>query len=150
MVLYLSDEDRARLILLTDQLRSVGTVEEQQKIRIEISDIESRRKPIHECNMTEITELRTTIWNKFEVLNRIGKSSMAQQFKGMLVHIEHRQAELYHNMAIEEATRSTEKRKGKTPQVVKSKKAEADDTGDSKTKPRQFSSKWSIKSDSLD
>ena len=70
-IIHLSDADRARLVELNEAVRSCATVDEQRKVREEIAEIESRRKPLHECTTEECTELRTHIWGKFDKLNRL-------------------------------------------------------------------------------
>ena len=150
---YLSDEDRERLVILTDQLRSAATAEELKKIREEIAEIEGRRKPLHECDMNECTELRTTIWNKFDRLNKTGKYSIAHQFKLMLTHIERRQMMLHREMALKEAERLKEKELEKTKQLsqAKAKKGKKkDDTSNGETGARNFSSRWTTGIGSLD
>ena len=154
-ITHISDEDRARLVYLTEALRIVGTVEEQQQIRADIAEIETRRKPLHECNMAETTELRTSIWEKFDKLNRAGKFSIAQQFKVMLQFIEMRQHTLYREMAMEEAMRLAQKRNEQQTQLEaaktkKAKKAERAETGEESQKKTSFSNRWMTNTDDLD
>jgi len=87
-ITYISEVDRARLVLLNDALRMCETTEEQQGVREEIELLEAKRKPLSECDMNERTELRTVIWDKFDRLNRTGKYNIAQGFKSMLRQIE--------------------------------------------------------------
>jgi hypothetical protein len=107
-ITYISDIDRKRLVILNDALRMVGTIEEQQEIREEISEIESKRKPLHACTLLECSELRTAIWEKFDMLNRTGKYGMARNFKLMLQQIEIRQGIIHREMAFEEEKRNRE------------------------------------------
>lgn len=148
-ITYLSTEDRNRLIFLTEALRSVGTIEEQREIREEIGQIEDRRKPLHECDLNECTELRTTIFDKFDKLNKLGKYSLAQPFKFMLQRIEIRQAMLYREMGMKEAERMAQKAKDAKEQVEKQKKAK-DDASQRKTSSGKFSSRWTTGVGSLD
>ena len=86
--MYLSDNDRDRLLELHEMVRGAVTLDEQQDIHQEIRDIESKRKSLHECTIEECSELRGTIWTKFEMLNRAGKYGLAINFKQMLTLIE--------------------------------------------------------------
>ena len=101
-VTYLSDIDRDRLLDLQEMARGAITLDEQQDINQEIRDIESKRKPLHECTLEECTELRTTIWGKFDMLNRTGKYNVAVQFKQMLTIIEMRIRTIHLEIAKEE------------------------------------------------
>ena len=94
-ITYISNSDRARLVELNEALRAAETVDEQRKAREEIASIEERRKPLHECSLDEVVELRTFVWDKFDKLNRAGRYQNAQQFKVMLTHIERRQGLIY-------------------------------------------------------
>jgi hypothetical protein len=148
-ITYISDIDRIRLVVLNDALRSVATVEEQQKIREEISEIESKRKPLHECDTSECTELRTTIWNKFDKLNRTGKYSMAHQFKMMLQQIEIRQAAIYREALLAEAQRKLEEQKEKLEQILGSKEDKRE-ASKNKANAKSVSSRWTSGIGSLD
>ena len=101
-VTYLSDDDRERLLDLQEMARGSITLDEQQDINQEIQDIESKRKPLHDCTLEECTELRATIWGKFDKLNRTGKYNIAVQFKQMLALIEMRIRTLHLETAKEE------------------------------------------------
>jgi len=117
-ITYVSDIDRKRLVVLNDALRMVSTTEEQQEIREEISEIETRRKPLHDCTLLECSELRAAIWDKFDKLNRTGKYGMARNFKLMLQQIEIRQSLIHREMALEEEKRRLEVAQGKAKQVA--------------------------------
>ncbi len=146
-ITYLSDEDRERLVVLNEAVRSCSTIEEQRKVRGEISELEAKRKPLHECNMAEITELRTFVWGKFEKLNRAGKYHLALQFKGMLAQIEMRQNVLFREIAVEEAERKMVKKGDKAGTV---KKAKSERASTSKTKSGSTSSRWTTGIGDLD
>jgi hypothetical protein len=115
-ITYISDIDRKRLVVLNDALRMVGTIEEQREIREEISEIEAARKSLHDCTLLECSELRTTIWDKFDKLNRTGKYNIARHFKLMLQQIEIRQGLIHREMALEEEKRKLEAAQGKAQQ----------------------------------
>ena len=150
-ITYISDADRDRLVILTDQLRSVTTAEEQQALREEIAEIEAKRKPLHECTLEECTELRTTIFRKFDRLNRTGHYSHAQSFKIMLAHIERRQQVIHREMAMAEAKRVAEKKNGdEPPKREKKRKKDSNDKSTSSSGSRGFSSRWTTGIGSLD
>lgn len=139
-ITYVSDIDRQRLVALNEALRMAGTTEEQQEIREEISEIEARRKPLHDCTLLECSELRTAIWDKFDKLNRTGKYGTARNFKLMLHQIEIRQGIIHREAALEEAKRMHEAAQGKAKQVadIKQKLEDRRDDSDEKT----VSSRW--------
>ncbi len=143
---YISDADRARLVELNEAVRSCTTIEEQRKIREEIVELEGKRKPLHECTLMEITELRTFVWDKFQKLNGAGKYHLAQQFKVMLQQIEIRQAVLNREMAVKEAERLTNKAQGKQPKKV----AKSEAPSQVKTKSGNTSSRWTTGIGDLD
>jgi len=139
-ITYISDLDRIRLVHLSEALRMATTIEGQQQIREEITEIEATRKPLHECTLLECSELRTTIWDKFDRLNKTGKFSAAHQFKLMLQQIEIRQTLIHRETALAEAQRKLETERGKAQQVadIKQKKEDMQDTANSQT----ASSRW--------
>ena len=150
-VTYISNSDRARLVELNEALRAVETVEDQRKVREEISNIEERRKPLHECTLDEVVELRTFVWGKFDKLNRAGQYRTAQQFKVMLTQIEIRQGLIYQEMAKEEAARAAENAKIAQQQMDSAK--EKRKKGDKSTGTRgsqSTSSRWTTGIGNLD
>ena len=146
-ITYISDIDRNRLVVLNDALRLVDTIEKQQEIREEISEIEVRRKPLHDCTLLECSELRTAIWNKFDKLNRTGKYSIARNFKLMLQQIEIRQGLIHREMALEEEKRRLEAAQGKAKQIVDIKQKLEDIREDSRT---TATSRWTTGIGKLD
>ena len=150
-VSYLSDKDRASLVELNEAVRACATVEEQQEIRSAIAEIESRRKPLHECTLPECSELRTFVYNKFDLLNRTGKYHIAIQFKQLLARIEIRQAIIHQEMNFAERRRVIEKAQGKAAQIDKAeevKKKRGTSTGTSKS--GTASSRWTTGIGNLD
>lgn len=150
-VTYISNTDRARLVELNEALRAAATVDEQRKAREEIAAIEERRKPLHECSLDEVVELRTFVWDKFDKLNRTGRYQHAQQFKVMLTHIERRQALIYQEMAKEEAARAAENVKIAQQQMETAKeKRKKSDKGSGSRGSQSTSSRWTTGIGNLD
>lgn len=139
-VTYLSDDDRNRLLELQEMVRGAVTLDEQQDINQEIRDIESKRKPIHECSLEECSELRTTIWTKFDMLNRTGKYGIAVNFKQMLTIIEQRIQVIHLEVAKEEREKIQKKL-----EATKNKRLGRKDP-DSDAEPNHEKSKSSSKS----
>lgn len=128
------------------------TIEEQQEVREEIATIESKRKPLNECDMNECTELRTAIWNKFDKLNRTGRYSVAQQFKGMMRQIEIRQGLILRQLAEDEAKRKQIEAEAKARKLAEA-SADRDNSeteGDDQTQAQSVSSRWTTGIGSLD
>ncbi len=154
-VTYISDDDRDRLLELNEMVRGAVTLDEQQDINQEIRDLESKRKPLHECTLEECTELRTTIWNKFDKLNRAGKYGIAVNFKQMLTLIELRIRAIHLEIAREEREKieqkieaAKNKRLGRQdPNSDAETKNERSKSG---TKPTTGSSKWTTGIGNLD
>ena len=145
---YLSDEDRARLLELQDMMRGAEDVEEQRDIRQEIQDIESKRKQLNECTLEECTELRLTLFDKFDRLNRTGKYGIAIQFKQMLQAVENRMRTLHLEMMKEEQ----ERMKARVEAAKKSARKERKDDkeGKPKSRPKSGSSRWTTGIGNLD
>jgi hypothetical protein len=137
-VTYLSDDDRDRLLELHGMLHSAVTLDEQQDIHQEIRDIESKRKSLHECTIEECSELRATIWGKFEMLNRTGKYGIAINFKHMLALIEQRIQAINLEIAREE--------REKVQQKLKAAKNKRSHRQDPNTEPQNEKSKPSARS----
>ncbi len=151
-ITYISTVDRKRLVVLNEAVRGCETSEELQDVRDEIAAIESKRKPLSECDLNECTELRSEIWDKFDRLNRTGKFSLAQQFKVMLRQIEMHQAQVIRQTAIDDASRKLADRDGKTRLVSDTsnmQKAKSDKS-DTKTKSQSVSSRWTTGIGNLD
>ena len=143
-VIYHSDKDRARLLEI--QETNPTTMEEAAAHEAEKAEIHSRSKPLHECDIKECTELRTSVWERFSKLNNAGKYSMAQHFKQMLILIERKQQELFRQMALEEAAKKAEKGKKKEP--TKEQKDEA--RSKAKARPQSGGSRWTTGIGDLD
>ena len=104
-IVYISNADRDRLVLLQEAQAFTRDPAEQQRIADEIQEIHKRKKPLNECTSEECNELKTAMYEKFEKLNRIGKNSHAIQLKKMMASIELRQAQLHREQIIAEAER---------------------------------------------
>lgn len=97
---------------LQENLAIAKTREEQIRIHGEIEEIKNRQKPLHECNIEECMELKTAVYEKFDQLQKIGKTSYAINFKRMIIEIEKRMNTVYRQMsndAIEKKKLSNEK-----------------------------------------
>ena len=148
-VTYISDEDRARLVYLNEAIGACETAAEQRKVREEIAEIESRRKPLHECNMLECTELRTFVWKKFERLNNAGKYNIAKQFKQVLMAIELRQRAIHRENILAEQQRLLEKQQKEAEQAKRAKKDKSEKRK-GKVSSKSNSSRWTAGIGSLD
>jgi hypothetical protein len=152
-VTYLSDDDRARLLELQEEARGAATLDEQQDINQEVRDIESKRKSLHACTLEECSELRTSVWGKFDMLNRTGKNGIAIQFKHMLILIELRMQAIHLEMAREErekALQKTEAAKKKRHARQDSDTETTNEKSKSGTRPTTGSSRWTTGIGSLD
>jgi len=151
-ITYISEVDRARLVVLNEELRMCETTEEQKEVRDEIEILEAKRKPLSECDMNECTELRTVIWEKFDRLNRVGKYNIAQGFKVMLRQIEIQQSIVIRQTAEDEARRRLIEREAKAKQVAAAVKHKEDHDTESEnpTEPQSVSSRWTTGLGSLD
>ena len=149
-ITYISNEDRDRLVQLNEELRAADTIEKQANIREEIASIEARRKPLHECDTNECTELRTVIWAKFDRLNRTGKYGHALQFKRMLEAIEIRQMVIHREMALAEQERRNNKKTEDKSKSEKVKKAKDERVSAGKAKSGTATSRWTTGIGSLD
>ena len=151
-ITHISEIDRKRLIILNEAVRECETSEELQKVREEITTIESTRKPLGECDLQECTELRTAIWDKFDKLNRAGKYSIAQQFKVMLRQIEIHQSYVIRQAAMEDAQRKLDDKNDKDRLITKvTEKLKANhEASEDTSKPQSVSSRWTTGIGSLD
>lgn len=154
-ITYLSDDDRARLIDLQEAVRGSITLDEQQDYNQEIRDIESKRKPLQACTIEECSELRSTIWNKFEMLNRTGKNGLAIQFKQMLVLIELRIQAIHLEIAREEREKALQKAEAAKKKRLGRRGSDSDietkdEKGKSNTRSTTGSSRWTTGIGSLD
>lgn len=143
-IIYSSEADRNRLQVLQELLPLAQTEYEQSKILQEIEEIKGRQKPLHECTLEECTELRTTIYSKFEKLTRIGKTGHAIGFKRMMGEIERRMATIQMEMTKEELERKKTKVETKPEQQGK------DETSKRKSPARTGSSRWTTGVGKLD
>jgi hypothetical protein len=142
-ITYMSDANRQRLIDLNEELRTCATIEEQQLVREEIIELESKRKSLGSCTLNECTELRTFVYDKFEKLNRAGKLHLAQQMMMMLRQIETRQMLIYREMSVaEQERRLNQTGKNGSESISDIKKARNGKSGGSKTKSSTTTSRW--------
>ena len=76
MIIYLTEDDRKRLLELRDM---IPTSENRDAINKEISEIESRKKPMSECNLNELYDLRNQYMDRWTKLVNIGSSATSYE-----------------------------------------------------------------------
>jgi len=76
MMVYLTEDDRKRLLELRDM---IPTSENRDAINKEISEIESRRKPMSECNLNELYDLRNQYTERMMKLMNIGSTTTSYE-----------------------------------------------------------------------
>lgn len=89
-VTHLSNKDRDKLLQLREELGKTIDPYEHDRLKKEIQVLEGKAKPLKDCTYSECMELKTHIYEKYEKLLKIGKTSPAQQLKNMIVQVETR------------------------------------------------------------
>lgn len=147
-IVYLSNQDRARLLeLKNDLLPAATTTKQREKILEEIAEIDGRSKPLHQCTIEECTELKTFVFEKFQKVNSTGRYGQATMFKNMIQAIESRLRTIYIEMSRQEAEKEKQS-KEETPDAPP--KRSKRETSSNKTTARTGSSRWTTGIGNLD
>jgi hypothetical protein len=137
---YLSTDDLERLIEIDDELPSTRGTPEHDVLLQERASIESRRKPMIECNMDECLELRDQIFKKLQRLSSIGKTGIAQQFKVMYDQVSGRIMELTVQTGVEEKKKMEQLKKDQKEK--RRRRFRKDEDSKPKVKLRSGLSRW--------
>jgi hypothetical protein len=141
---YISAEDRKRLDEILTKINSSRLdPADMEKLQEERRQLESGRKPLSECNVEEAQELKASIFEKYHMLQGIGKTSVARQF---LVYMQ--QIELHMQRLMLEESRKTEEEKLRSKQDQEAKKRRAGSKGN--ISQSRGSSSWSVDLSNLD
>lgn len=76
MIIYLTEDDRKRLLELRDM---IPTSENRDAINKEITEIESRRKPMSKCDLNELYDLRNQYTERMMKLMNIGSTTTSYE-----------------------------------------------------------------------
>ena len=137
---FLSTDDLERLVEIDDELPSTRGTPLHDELLKERAEIESRRKPMHECDMDECLELRNQIFGKLQRLNSVGKTGFAQQFKVMYDQVNGRIMELTIQAGVEEKKKMEQIRKDQKER--RRKRFRKDGESKPKARARSGLSRW--------
>jgi len=73
VIIYLTEDDRKRLLELREAIPD--TDERRSAIHREMTEIESRKKPMSECNLNELYDLRNQYMERLMKLRNIGSAT---------------------------------------------------------------------------
>lgn len=149
---YISKEDRERLEALKEALPEFEDSRVRERVIEEIAEIEAKRKPIHECNIEECTELKVLIVEKSQKLSGIGKRGAAMQFKNMILILDERIRSLYLETNRNELERLQELKNNKLEELAQPRDKRKRDHRRPKTtvKHKRGSSRWTTGIGNLD
>lgn len=101
-VTYISREDRKTLSSLDKKISDSVDPDEKNNLFKERMAIEAKRKPLHECNIEECSDLKSQILEKYQLLASIGKRTQMQQLRAIVGMIQERMYFLTLDMKKEE------------------------------------------------
>ena len=89
-ITYLPEELRLELQSVQYELDNCYNFERIAELQKRLGDINSQRKPLHECNIEECQELKKVVYDKYTKLLKTTKLRDATQFRMMLEQIDTR------------------------------------------------------------
>lgn len=142
---YLPKKDLDRQQELQDELFRCRDMDRVDKIREEIRELESKRKPVIECNIEECAELKNLLHSKLEAVAKIGKRQQMATFQRMIKMLDERMLILNLEMAREQKEKAEkfkeqkEERKHHAEEVSRTRSEESDGP----SRRRSGKSSWS-------
>jgi len=148
---YLSTKDRERLKQIEQLLQNSTTMEERAELFAKREKIESKRKPLHECNITECMELTQQLYDQLQQHVNLGNRTQVKQFQSMIEGVNQRTLALHSEMNKDAIA--------KQEAIEKKNRISVDDDDDESsnneesgrsTKKRTTSNRWTISVDKFD
>jgi len=84
---YISDEDRERLVVLTERLAAVPSFE-KKLYADQIAEIHARRKLLKDCSFEEASKLKKQLYDKYRQLVGINKVDLVLIYQNMIMTVE--------------------------------------------------------------
>jgi len=162
---YLSTKDRERLKQIEQLLQNSTTMEERAELFAKREKIESKRKPLHECNITECMELTQQLYDQLQQHVNLGNRTQVKQFQSMIEGVNQRTLALHSEMnkdaiAKQEAIEKKNRISVDDDEAIEKKnRISVDDDDDESsnneesgrsTKKRTTSNRWTISVDKFD
>lgn len=139
-ITFISEQDRLRMIEVRDLLRSNVSVEERKKLTDELNEIQTRIVPLREMTLEQCLELKSTLWDKIQKLESIGKTSISQQYMKQLAVVEEQEKILIIRKSEEEINRANAKKEN----------TKVDRSQTTNPKPKTGGSSWTVGIGNLD
>lgn len=139
-ITFISEKDRLRMIEVRDLLRGNVSVEERKKLTDELNEIQTRIVPLREMTLEQCLELKSTLWDKIQKLESIGKTSISQQYMKQLAVVEEQEKILIIRKSEEEINRANAKKEN----------TKVDRSQTTNPKPKTGGSSWTVGIGNLD
>lgn len=148
---YLSTKDRDRLKEIDNRIQDSTSTDERAELFAKKEAIEKKRKPLHECNITECMELSHQLFVQLQQHAGLGNRTQVKQFQAMISGVNQRSAALHAEMskAADDKAVAAEK---KNRVAIDDDEESANDDKDRKrgSKKRTASNRWTISVDQFD
>lgn len=139
-ITFISEKDRLRMIEVRDLLRGNVSVEERKQLTDELNEIQTRIVPLREMTLEQCLELKSTLWDKIQKLESIGKTSISKQYMKQLAVVEDQEKVLIIRKSEEEINRANAKKEN----------TKVDRSQTTNPKPKTGGSSWTVGIGNLD
>jgi len=143
---YLSKADRDRYDALTKETEHCRDHDRLAEVRVEMTEIDSRRKPLNQCTYEECMEFKSFLFDKYRKVAGINKGHIASQIMSYMKMVDERALMLAAQAQLEEA----EKIKRVREEKAKDAKSILKKSSGNPASSGGLSSKWSIDIDEFD
>ena len=117
---FLSKINREKIEALKKQISESSSPEEIKKLNDKVTGLEANRKPLNQCSMEECLEFKELLYEKFVLLQSIGKNQAARNFLLMMQTVESRMS----TIQLEIMRKEEENKSSKNEEKQKTEKVE--------------------------
>ena len=148
---YLSTKDRERLKQIEHLLQNSTSMEERAELFAKQEKTESKRKPLHECNINECMELTQQLYDQLQLHVNLGNRTQVKQFQSMIEGVNQRTLALHSEMNKDAiAKQEAVEKKNRISVDDDDDESSNDEESRRSTKKRTTSNRWTISVDKFD
>ena len=148
---FLSTKDRERLKEIEYLLQNCTSMEERAELFTKREKTESKRKPLHECTLTECMELTNQLYEQLQQHVGLGNRTQVKQFQSMIEGVNQRTLALHSEMnKVAIAKQEAIEKKNRISVDDDDDESSNNEESGRSTKKRTTSNRWTISVDKFD
>jgi len=149
---FLSTKDRDRLKQIEFMLQNSTSTEERAELFAKQEKIEGKRKPLHECDISECMELTHQLYIQLQQHVGLGNRTQVKQFQSMIEGVNQRTLALHQEKNKEDLAKqdAIEKKNRLSMSDDEDDESPGNKKSGRNTKKRPTSNRWTISVDKFD